>query len=256
VTITHDTWVRLHPTAKGWNGTCANGVLDSSSVAWLTTARLDSSDDPLSTAMQYTNGGSFDADYSPGESMPGADLTDYRQQRLYSDFDSAWEDPPYPDWGPGFLDCSGYMREVWGYRQGYAWHVWPKSRPNSYSYAQDGAIWRISQDQFFNGPGVVVSDYPKTSGGSPDWSARNVQYDVLRIGDIVFFHTSSTNDVTHEGMYMGLDGAGRRRVLSSRFSTYGPSINFSDDSSQGDAILDGSPTADSLTRTYKAARRF
>jgi hypothetical protein len=148
------------------------------------------------------------------------------------------------------------MREVWGYRLGYAWHVWPKTRPDSYSYAQDGAIWRISQDQFFNGPGVVVSDYPQ-SGGYPDWGTRNLQFDVLRIGDLVFFHTSSSNDVTHVGMYMGpTDGTGKRRVISSRFATYGPSINVSDDPSQGDAIIDGTPSVDSLTRNYRAARRF
>jgi cell wall-associated NlpC family hydrolase len=106
---------------------------------------------------------------------------------------------------------------------------------------------------------VVVSDYPKTSGGSPATGTRNTQYGVLRTGDLLFFHTTSSDDVTHVGMLMGLtDGTGKRRLVSSRFYLNGPSINTSSDTSSqgGDSIIDGDPTKDSLTRTYRAARRL
>lgn len=258
-TITHDTWVRLWPDAKGWSGGCSGGVLDASSDAWLANARGGDTDDVLSIAMQYANGGPMDADYSPDETIPGADMTDYRQQTLYSAFDKAYEEPEYPEWGPGYVDCSGFVREVFAYRLGYAWHVRAKRPRDTYSYAQDGAIWKLSEDQFFNGPGVVVSDYPKDSRGRPAWGTRNVQYGVLRVGDLLFFHSTSADDVTHEGIYLGAtDGTGKRRVLSSRFYLKGPSIDRSTDtgSTAGDSIIDGSATSDALTRTYRAARRL
>jgi hypothetical protein len=260
ITITHDTYVRLWPEALGWAGSCVGGALDAKTASWLASARADASDDVLSIAMQYTNGGPMDAQYSPGEVQPGADMTDYRQQTLFSAFDQESEDPYYPEWGPGYMDCSGYMREIWAYRLGYAWHVRARRPSDTYSYAHDGAIWKLSEDQFFNGPGVVVSDYPKDSSGQPAWDVRNVQYDVLRIGDLLFFHTTSSDDVTHVGLYMGAtDGTGKRRVLSSRFYLNGPSINRSTDdggSQQGDSIIDGDPSADRLTSDYRASRRF
>jgi hypothetical protein len=115
-------WVRLLPTAFG-------GSLDAALEAWLEAALADQRPDVLAVAMQYLEGApavvengvqiAGDAAYGPlsdlGTRVEGADFNDYLGLRWT--FPDGTADRPKPEMLHS-LDCSGYMRMLWGYRGG------------------------------------------------------------------------------------------------------------------------------------------
>jgi cell wall-associated NlpC family hydrolase len=134
----------------------------------------------------------------------------------------------FPDAGParpdnsryGDVDCSGYVRLVYGYRMGY-----PLRGGNGSGPGLPRRAFAMSQ----SGPGV---DIIANHGAPPR------DYQPLQAGDLVFFHTDPGTDAyraDHSGIVLGTDSAGRYRFLSSRSKANGPT--FGD--TGGSAVLDG-----------------
>jgi cell wall-associated NlpC family hydrolase len=232
--VVSSTWVRLLPTAF-------NGTVDST---WLGTALADGSPDVLAIAMQYRTGaprilasdGSLianDADYGPvqadGTRAAGADFNDYLG-RAWS-YPNGTVDPAEPS-ELGSLDCSGFVRMVFGYRAGM-----PLTRS-----ADGRGIPRTAADQLVGGPGVTVI----TDGGKAP-AARSS----LQPGDLVFFDASTVDGtrIDHVGIYLGPDTAGHDRFISSRKGANGPTLG----DVNGRSILDGSGL---YAIAFRAARRL
>jgi cell wall-associated NlpC family hydrolase len=238
-------------TAKDIRNTHWVRVLDSAftgsvDVAWLEAARVDTTNDVIARSLQYIEGAraitsqvtglqiAGDAHYGPlvdGARQEGSDFNDY--------LGVTWT---YPDGQrdaneaaqKGSLDCSGFMRMLWGYR-----HRVPLTG------GSDGggrALPRRAVQMLASGPGVVTIS---NDGTIPDDVTR------LFVGDLVFFDASTDDgsDVDHVGMYLGRDIDGHPRFISSRKAIDGPT--FGDYS--GASTLDG---AGLYARSFRAARRL
>jgi cell wall-associated NlpC family hydrolase len=204
------TWVRLLSSAF-------NGSLDS---GWLTAALVDTSPDILAIAMQYQTGAptlrnsaglriAGDADYGPlqpdGTRAAGSDFNDYLG--LAWTYPTGTVDAPEAD-ELGALDCSGYIRMVFGYRGRI---------PLSLSPDDGRSLPRHSWDIATSGPGVGLIP---NSGTRPTSRAR------LQPGDIVAFDASTTDGprIDHVGMFLGRDTLGHDRFISSRKTANGPTM--------------------------------
>jgi cell wall-associated NlpC family hydrolase len=220
MTVSSRVWVRLLPNSF-------DGTVDTS---WLAGALADTSNDVLAVAMQYVTGAApvydssgrqvaADADYGPigsdGTRQPGADFNDY--------LGVAWTypngsiDQPEAD-EFNSLDCSGFMRMVWGYRSGFPLALSPDGH----------GLPRRSYEMADGAPGVVVL---------PNLGVVPASRSALQPGDLVFFD-ASTDDGTridHVGMYLGKDSAGHDRFISSRRTVNGPTMG----DVGGRSILDG-----------------
>lgn len=207
-TVASATWVRLLP--KPFTGTV--------DTAWLREALADTSPDLLATAAQYVTGAptvrtgngavlAGDADYGPlqpdGGRAEGSDFNDY--------LGAPWSygatiDEPEVDQA-GALDCSGFVRMVFGYRSTVAMTLGP-----------DGIrLPRRSTHMLSSAPGVVTI---------PDTGARPATTAGLAPGDLVFFD-GSTDDgaaIDHVGIYLGVDSGGAPRFVSSRKIANGPTL--------------------------------
>ncbi|MGI8809372.1 MAG: NlpC/P60 family protein [Acidimicrobiales bacterium] len=231
--VTIATWVRLLP--QPFAGTVDTG--------WLATAQADRSPDVIAIAAQYLRGApaivneaglqvAGDASYGPlqadGSRQEGSDFNDYLGVTWqYADVVDAPEPPQYRS-----LDCSGFMRMVWGYRSGMPLVLNP-----------DGVgLPRRAVDMAARGPGVMVI---------PDSGARTVAYGRLTTGDLVFFDASSDDgtDIDHVGMYLGRDSAGRYRFVSSRKAADGPTMG----DTSGRSVLDGTGL---YATSFRSARRL
>lgn len=226
-------WVRLLPTPFGGDVP----------ERWLATVLADSSPDLLQIAMQYiqqappiydANGMKIagDANYGPLERgkarQEGSDFNDY--------LGIAWtyrdeRDEPEPD-QLGSLDCSGFIRMVWGYRGGLPLAL----RPNGI------ALPRRSFEMLESAPGVVLI---------PDTGKRPTDLSRLAPGDLLFFDASSDDSerIDHVGMYLGRDTAGAHRFISSRKTINGPTLS----DYGGRSTLDGTGT---YAKSLRAARRL
>ena len=233
--VTHSTWVRVLPAPFA-------GVVD---PGWLGAALADTSPDILALSMQYLTGApavmdgaqkiAGDAQYGPintgGGRDEGADFNDYLGiSWTYTGTDSA--EPAELD----CLDCSGFVRMVWGYRAGL---------PLSLTATGSGQLPRVSRDLLDSGPGVVV--VPRTGAQITDLSP-------LRTGDIIGFDatgdlTEYDGEIDHVGIYLGVDSVGAYRFLSSRKTPSGPT--FAD--LGGPSRLDGSGL---YARKLRIIRRF
>jgi hypothetical protein len=222
VTATHgvstDVWVRLLPDPF-------EGPIP---VAWLERALASEDDDVLAVADQYLPGApdvvdddgvlvAGEAAYGPlradGTRPVGSDWHDFRgvDHRYPTRLDRA--DPArYAS-----LDCSGYIRTVFGARLGLPLSLRP-----------DGgtSLPRRSFEQAADAPGIVPID------------DRVVDAAALQTGDLVFFDSPDDDDgrIDHVGIYLGVDDAGSHRFLHSRRSTNGPTLGGDD---LGPSILDG-----------------
>lgn len=225
------TWVRVLPVPY-------DGAVDR---VWLAAARTDTSPDVLATAMGYVAGApevrdpggallSSDAAYGPlqpdGSRQEGSDWNDYLG--IEATYGST-VDPPEPS-QVGALDCSGYVRMVWGRRHGLPLTLAPDGR---------GLPRRAVQIEEA-GPGVVTT------------ANRGVQvtsFNRLAAGDLVFFDAASDDGaaVDHVGMYLGRDTSGRHRFVSSRKSIDGPTMG----DYRGMSVLDGSGLYASAFRSVR-----
>ncbi|MCA1701961.1 MAG: NlpC/P60 family protein [Actinobacteria bacterium] len=231
--VTTSNWVRALPKPF-------TGAVD---IDWLSTRLADRSPDALAIAMQYVTGAApeydaagskvgGDANYGPlqadGTREEGADFNDY--------LGIAWTYPPTdrPEVDQaGALDCSGFLRMLWGYRLGV---------PLSLQPVGGAAIPRRAYQIASSGPGVVVV---------PDGGVRSTAYSDLATGDLVFFDAATDDgpQIDHAGMYIGRDSQGHYRFVSSRRKVNGPSMG----DVGGRSLLDGTGL---YARSFRTARRL
>jgi len=131
------------------------------------------------------------------------------------------------------VDCSGYIRLVYGYRLGY-----PLRSDNEGGTELPRRAFAMATV----GPGVVV--IPNASTGPADIGP-------LQPGDLVFFDVDADDgqQIDHVGIYLGLDAEGHPRFISSRKQADGPT--FGD--AGGAALLDGDHF---YARGFRSAKRL
>jgi NlpC/P60 family len=262
--VTTSTWVRV--LAAPFAGTV--------DYAWLDRARAVRSPDVLATAFEFVSGRpdrrdasgrliAGDASYGPldddGSREEGADWSDF--QGITATYGSV-ADPPEPD-QTNSLDCSGFMRMLWGVRIGIPlsldpdwWggvrarlplsldpEVWGK-RVGLPLSPDPGGRWlpRRAWQQEATGPGVV----PVANAGK-----QVSDFTRLQPGDLVFFDASDDDgdDIDHVGLYLGRDAAGHKRFISSRKWANGPTMG----DYHGASLLDGTGL---YARSFRSTRRL
>jgi cell wall-associated NlpC family hydrolase len=245
VSVTHAKWVRTYPTPF-------DGEVDLDWLADAIAANQARVPDVLTIAMQYVRGApaiwqdglqiAGAARYGPGteeKRQEGSDFNDYLGTTWhYPDED---EDDPEPK-QLRCLDCSGYMRMIWGYRRhlpsrGYADRVPLSLAPTP----EHSTIPRRAFQIYRGAPGVVIVSRRK----------RITDLSPLGIGDLVFFDadTRDRTRIDHVGMYIGRDNHGRFRFISSRKKRNGPTLG----DYKGASVLDGTGL---YARSFCAVRRL
>ncbi|MFJ7155303.1 hypothetical protein ACIQUQ_10210 [Streptomyces sp. NPDC101118] len=232
--VSHDTWVRLLPAKFDgqWTPELEQRIrawaADTSPDALAYASALRAFGTPVTSAAQGGAQVLGESGYSPrlpdGTRRVGADFNHYMglpwdypapdEDAKAAPTTGAAVDPDDPDWKRN-LDCSGYVRMVYGYHMGI-----PMVHSNNFG---NGNLPRTSADQNKWGPGVTVID-------SVD--VRPSSLAGLRIGDVVFFDATGSKDdpetpdgkVDHTGIYMGRDQHGDHRFASSRRTPNGPTM--------------------------------
>lgn len=229
-------WVRVLPAPF-------HGSVDE---AWLSHALNDRSPDVLAISMQYITGATpitgsnglqiaGKASYGPVKAddtrEEGGDFNDYLG--IPWQF-SGMNHSPKAEFFQS-LDCSGFMRIIWGYRSGL---------PLTYQPDGGTSIPRHSWEILSSGPGIVVI---------PDESDTQItDFSHPEVGDLVFFHAKTEAhdpQIDHVGMYLGKDTAGNYRFISSRQTIDGPTMG----DTGGSSLLNGKGL---YARSFRAARRF
>jgi cell wall-associated NlpC family hydrolase len=233
--IVNNVYVRLAP--QDWQ---AGAEQQPWFAGWLASALADTKPDVLATAMEYTfgavpkkadNGLQYAGDAAFGP-LSSSDRDGRAENSDFYDYLGVpWNFPDGPKVKPSpdrlhSLDCSGFVRMVYGYRMGY---------PLRGTNTQGPGIPRRAYAIADFGPGVVVI---------PNTGKRPQQLDRLQPGDLVFFYGSPEIDadggdrpthIEHSGIYLGIDDRGHYRFVSSRVGANGPTIG----DSGGEATLDG-----------------
>jgi len=134
------------------------------------------------------------------------------------------------------LDCSGFMRMVWGYRARY---------PLMATNALGDGLARSANGMARSKVGV---DIIKLQGPAP-WYNRPKNIDMLQPGDLLFFKMDHrTGDhIDHVALYLGLDTEGHKIFVSSRKEQNGPTIG----DKGGASRLDGNGFYAGLFRSAK-----
>jgi hypothetical protein len=243
--VRHGLWVRTYPQPF------SEEEFDPDWLASALEANACGKPDLLAIALQYIAGSDpISAKDDPrlqiaGNASYGPEIGDTREEG--SDFNDylgiAWPYSGEPLDQPELrqfhcLDCSGYVRMVFGYRHS------PGNIALCRAPREDGgAIPRRAREMASHAPGVVV--------------VRNTtQYQVtdfssLAVGDLVFFDADpgDGSEIDHVGIYLGRDTKGHYRFISSRKRADGPTLS----DIGGRSILDG----DGLyARTFRTARRL
>jgi cell wall-associated NlpC family hydrolase len=241
--ITTTAWIRLTP--QEWR---AGSEEASWFRPWLEAARVDTTPDALAVATEYTQDApdrkdgkgiryAGDASFGPiSESDPDgrAENSDF-----YDYLGISWQ---FPDAGQvrpkndryGNVDCSGYLRLVYGYRLGY-----PLRNANTAGVGLPRRAFAMSQF----GPGVEVV---------PNRGVPPQDYHQLQPGDLLFFHSdpgTAPARTDHSGIFIGVDSAGHYRFISSRSKADGPT--FGD--TGGAALLD---SGGYWSQRFRNARRI
>jgi cell wall-associated NlpC family hydrolase len=239
------TWVRLAPTP--WHVGAQHAAWFE---PWFQKALRDRSPDVLAITTQYLDGKpalsedgvryAGNASFGPLDpNIPYGDADFRREQSDFYDYlgipwhfdDGVTEHPEAKRYGA--VDCSGYIRLVYGYRLGY-----PLRSDN------DGGtqLPRRAVAMATVGPGVVVI---------PNEGTRPTDIGPLQPGDLVFFDIDRRDgpQIDHAGIYLGLDTQGHPRFISSREQADGPT--FGDEG--GAAVLDGDHF---YARLFRSAKRL
>jgi hypothetical protein len=221
------------------------GQLDEAVGFWVDDALHDESPDLLDMAMQYVAGApavndkeqqiAGDADYGPltdlGERLEGSDFNDYLGVPwTYAD---GFVDRPKPE-SLHSLDCSGYMRILWGFRAGLPLVRGPAGA--------DGALARRAAQMDAASFGVVII------ANGADVTAGLA---ALQAGDLLFFDADASDGtaIDHVGMYLGPDQGGHLRFISSRKGANGPTLG----DLHGASVIDGGSL---YARSFRSARRL
>lgn len=239
-TVTTDAWVRVAPQAWAPGAERADWF-----EPWFAKARTDTSPDVLAVATEYVADAADDRDASGvryrGDASfgPVAESGDGRLER--SDFHDylglPWD---FPDAGTvaadpdryGAVDCSGFVRLVYGYRLGL-----PLLGTNDPGSGLPRRAYAIAE----HAPGVTLV---------PDQGERATSYDSLQSGDLVFFEVENGPDeLDHVGIYLGTDSANHHRFISSRERIDGPTMG----DVGGTSLLDD---GGHYSRAWRAARRL
>jgi cell wall-associated NlpC family hydrolase len=235
VVIRHGQWLRVLPRPF-------DGLIDEDWLKAAQQANTRKASDIIEIALQYLGGRAEYGGADKEDSGPGSDFHDYLGIPWV--FADSSEKPTQPE-ADRFhsLDCSGYLRLVWGFRS----HL---PNPGPFGTIPLGlregsdALPRRSYQMARSGPGRLIAPY---SNHKPDLES-------IEIGDIVFFDRRNTGKrgvrgIDHVGMYIGRDEAGLRRYVSSMQSAKGPTFASANDNS----TLDGTGTYPARLR---AIRRF
>ena len=219
--VTSDSWVRLMPSA--WKQGQETGAWFRS---WFPKALKDTSPDLFGIAMQYGDGAPtlrnaqglrYAGDAAFGPKVPGESQTSFHYRDEKSDFYDYLGTPwtfsdgtraqPEAD-RLGDVDCSGYMRLVYGYRMGYPMHT-----SNTAGVGLPRRAYAIAA----YAPGVLII---------PDTKQRPTDLSQIQPGDLVFFaiNIGKPLAIDHCGLYLGLDTDGHPRFLSSRSQANGPTF--------------------------------
>lgn len=229
-TVTTTAWVRLLPGPF-------RGTVD---TAWVRDRLADSSPDLLAAAMAYVTGAptvagadggtvSSDASYGPlvdGSRQEGSDWNDYLG--VTATYDGVADAPEAAQ--AGALDCSGFVRMVFGVAGGFPMTVVP-----------DGVrLPRRAVQMATQAPGTVVV---------PDRGRQVTSFGALLAGDLVLFDASTDDGtaVDHVGIYLGKDSLGRQRFVSSRKTVDGPTLG----DVGGRSVLDGTGLYATSFRTVR-----
>ena len=232
--VKSSTWVRVLPKPF-------DGRVDKS---WLKQALADTSPDVLELGTQYIEAApslydgsglkvAGDTDYGPlaadGTRQEGSDFNDYLGGPW--SYDDGKTDPPEAE-QINSLDCSGFVRMIFGYRSKLPLTPSPNGT----------AIPRRSYELLDSAPGVVTM---------PNKGKRIMSFQKLAPGDLVFFN-ASTDDGTridHVGIYLGKDVGSNHRFISSRKSINGPTLG----DLKGRSILNGTGL---YAQSFWAVRRL
>ena len=245
-TVSHSTWVRTLPAPF-------DGEVDLAWLAEALTANETGVPDILTLAMQYTHGAPaiFDGNmqiagesaYGPtkdGKRQEGSDFSDYLG--VTWNYPGGISDPP--EHGQfRCLDCSGFIRMIWGFRHSLEGRGHVDCIPLGLAPSPDrSAIPRRANEIYGSSPGVIVIE----NAGSPVEDAA-----LLGAGDLVFFDADEEDGprLDHVGMYLGLDDGENARFISSRKTRNGPTLG----DVAGASILNGNGL---YARSFRAARRF
>ncbi|MGW7002699.1 NlpC/P60 family protein [Streptomyces sp. NPDC054933] len=241
-----DAWVRLMP--GGWRQDTERTPWFRD---WFPKALADRSPDAIAVAFQYGDGAqdrrtaaglryAGKAHFGPRVAGRMPMLFHYRDEK--SDFydylgipwtfsDGTRKYPQKERYGD--VDCSGFMRLVWGYRMGYPMHA-----TNTSGSGLPRRAYAIAS----RAPGVLLI---------PGTDRRPADISLLQPGDLVFFSIDigRPHSIDHCGMYLGPDDDGHPRFYSSRSQANGPTMG----DLAGRATLDGDGF---YAQGFRAARRL
>lgn len=265
-TVRTTTWLRTLPRPYAYTGTTAYSTAEISQ--WLDEARgvncgptgggqadlLDFSFeyDEGSPTVRDTTGQLVSSDAAYGS---GADFYDYLGLPWLPPDRTTPRQPDPKQYGT--IDCSGFIRLVWGYRDNFPFaQGYDAKVPLTYAPAGGTSISRNSWEMYGSGPGRILVSF--RSGSSPSYGSPSAE-ELSRLlpGDMVFFDTKNTvttnpNYISHMGMYVGTDSLGNHRFLSSRDSLNGPTMG---DNSVW-SVLNASSGHVYYALRFRAARRF
>ena len=241
--VSHAKWVRAYPALF-------DGEVDWDWLEQALAANREGVPDVFAIAMQYIRGApsiyedslqiAGDARYGPGTEknrQEGADFNDY--------LGVTWSYPGEQDVSPEAdkfhcLDCSGYMRMVWGYRHHLPSEDYEDRVPLSLAPMLDHSTMpRRTYEIYESAPGVVIVSRCE----------QLMDFSWLGIGDLVFFDAKGGPQIDHVGMYLGRDADRRHRFISSRKKHNGPTLG----DYKGASLLDGTGF---FAKAFCAVRRI
>ena len=254
--VTTTMWIRTlaTPFDPATMGTTARST-------WLNAARavncVTGTPDLLAIGYEYIEGGPKDAGYASG-----ADFHDY----LGISWDPLDANIVAPDTTQlGKLDCSGFLRLVFGERTNFVYNLVNAKVPMSLYVS--GTLTRASRDQYQLGPGKIIVPFRTQPTGAAAFQGApsSTELATIQVGDVVFFDSDCDYTVTspscgttsasigHAGIYVGRDSSNNARFLSARSTADGPTV-----ANTGGWSVFNNATGISGTypKRFRAARRF
>jgi cell wall-associated NlpC family hydrolase len=227
--VVTDAWVRLLP--RAWSRGAERSAWFR---AWFTEYRGSTADDLFAVAFQYGDGAPVRKDSDGlrfrGDAAfgPVSDNVRYDLRLEQSDFyDYLGEDFRFRNGTVQYaepakirsLDCSGFLRMVFGYRSGY--HLKPTDK------ATGTGLPRTAYGIGSSRSGVDILPLRRTGSALPlHMYAHATDLDKLQPGDLLFWKLDRRTGarLDHAGIYLGLDNQGHPRFLSSRKEANGPTM--------------------------------